>query len=407
MRAVRDDDPARRRWGWVAVFATLYFGAHQLLDFYANMPAALFAFAIPIAYLDATASSRSSIRLPRLGRVSSRIPATLGASAVVVAVIFLGWSEQHAMSFQSAVNAANDGDWEAAYERAGALEALDPGVPPYRLVRALGAGWTGDHATAATVLEPLAEDEDVPVIWLDAAIARLESGDPTSAAGDLSRAMRLGYQDAGVSVPAGELYLRIGDEAEARRAFSAALLSAPDIAADPFWIHGDVAALWPHVLDGALNALEDTTNGAETAHMIATLSGLDARATTYVARIDDPAHRTLASLGQVAWSGDEAARSELERLALDRPLDTYGLDWAARVASHMGDPEQARRFQALAIGAGGSGYAGALRIAAGEATPVAGGGTYGVWRFYGHYGYRRPTPWDLVLGGVPRVVIER
>ena len=52
---MRDPDPTRRRWGWAAFFGVVYFGTHQLLDFYANMPAILFAFAIPIAWLDATA----------------------------------------------------------------------------------------------------------------------------------------------------------------------------------------------------------------------------------------------------------------------------------------------------------------------------------------------------------------
>ena len=44
--ALRDPDAVRRRWGWAALFATVYFGAHQLLDFYANFPATLFAFAL-------------------------------------------------------------------------------------------------------------------------------------------------------------------------------------------------------------------------------------------------------------------------------------------------------------------------------------------------------------------------
>ncbi|MEO8468039.1 MAG: O-antigen ligase family protein, partial [Chloroflexota bacterium] len=53
--AIRDEDPTRRRWGWAAAVAMTYVAAHQILDFYANMPSILYAAAIPIAWLDATA----------------------------------------------------------------------------------------------------------------------------------------------------------------------------------------------------------------------------------------------------------------------------------------------------------------------------------------------------------------
>src|SRR5439155_2561745 len=49
----RSHDPVQRRWSWFAAAGLGYFFLHQLLDFYANMPAFLFAAAVPIAYLDA------------------------------------------------------------------------------------------------------------------------------------------------------------------------------------------------------------------------------------------------------------------------------------------------------------------------------------------------------------------
>ena len=67
VRAVRDPDPVRRRFGWASLFGLVYFGAHQLLDFYPNMPAALFAFALPIAFLDATAGRSVTANLVQLG----------------------------------------------------------------------------------------------------------------------------------------------------------------------------------------------------------------------------------------------------------------------------------------------------------------------------------------------------
>ena len=53
---------ARRRWlGYLTAIALVYFAVHNILDFYANMPAVLFAVAVPIAYLDATAPGDPSV----------------------------------------------------------------------------------------------------------------------------------------------------------------------------------------------------------------------------------------------------------------------------------------------------------------------------------------------------------
>ena len=104
--AVRDPDPVRRRFGWCALFATIYFAGHQLLDFYANAPSILFAFAIPIAWLDATAapSSPGTTLCRALGRAtpsgSRSADRRRRCIAIVVVIGFLVWSETRATTMK-------------------------------------------------------------------------------------------------------------------------------------------------------------------------------------------------------------------------------------------------------------------------------------------------------------------
>lgn len=89
--ATRDADPWRRRMGWASLLGLSYLAFHQLLDFYANMPAVLLAAAVPIAYLDATAGPSSSppgrwsARSRQIGRI-----VTIG----VVGVALIGLTVQ-------------------------------------------------------------------------------------------------------------------------------------------------------------------------------------------------------------------------------------------------------------------------------------------------------------------------
>ncbi|TAL05694.1 MAG: hypothetical protein EPO00_12510, partial [Chloroflexota bacterium] len=53
LRAWRSDEPPRQLHAWAALTALVYLGAHQLFDFYPNMPAIGFCLALLIARLDA------------------------------------------------------------------------------------------------------------------------------------------------------------------------------------------------------------------------------------------------------------------------------------------------------------------------------------------------------------------
>ena len=149
---IRDSDATRRRWGWAALFATIYFGAHQLLDFYANMPAALFAFAIPIAWLDATAPRSITARLavPAMGpgarRLVGRLAGAAGVGVLAVAIAGLVVQETPAQAMAEGRTAAGRGDWAAALPLFQAANDADPTIPAYAFARGLAEARAGDQA---------------------------------------------------------------------------------------------------------------------------------------------------------------------------------------------------------------------------------------------------------------------
>jgi hypothetical protein len=212
---MRDSDPRRRRFAWASLFASVYFGAHQLVDLYVGLPCVLFAFALSIAYLDATAS-RSLLRtvlpfgcrrvdaaddmgVPPTDGMSSTNRASarpgprgqprslrLGALAIgglavgiVAATAFLAWSESHALQGEDAVGYANAGNWSAALASASAAQSGDPQLPAYDFLAGVAALHTGDQHLAATLLAKSAAADDFPEAWLDLASARLALGDRT------------------------------------------------------------------------------------------------------------------------------------------------------------------------------------------------------------------------------------
>src|SRR5439155_874366 len=73
LTAGRSTDPVRRRWAWLTGLGLIYFGVHDLLDFYPNMPAALFAAALPLALLDAGTNLEAKPSFGR-ARLPSRLP---------------------------------------------------------------------------------------------------------------------------------------------------------------------------------------------------------------------------------------------------------------------------------------------------------------------------------------------
>src|SRR5439155_22284274 len=132
----RSHDAVQRRWSWVAAAGLGYFFLHQLLDFYANMPAFLFAAAVPIAYLDARTGhgGNSSLRqVVHLPQAAKRLGSAVGAAVVAVCVVALAMQEVPALRHDTAAAYADEGDWLAALEPARGAAAVRPATARYQL----------------------------------------------------------------------------------------------------------------------------------------------------------------------------------------------------------------------------------------------------------------------------------
>ncbi|MCI0583587.1 MAG: O-antigen ligase family protein, partial [Chloroflexi bacterium] len=238
---MRDPDPLRRRMGWGAFAGLAYFGFHQLLDFYANMPAALFAAAIPVAYLDAT--SRPTMRTvdtdadrrPVTTLRRARPLARAGAVVVALAAGALALQEVPALQAGQAVELADRGDWESADDLARRAAAAEPDIGSYAMTAGLTAARAGDHAAALVWFERVARRDDLPEAWLNLAAEQAELGDVPTALESLRATARLGRQRPAVAMATAELALRLGVRDLAVEMIASAIERSPTIAADPWW----------------------------------------------------------------------------------------------------------------------------------------------------------------------------
>jgi O-antigen ligase len=138
-RAIRSESTERRWLGYLTAIGLVYFSIHNVLDFYANMPAALFAVALPIACLDATTDEKTTA----FGRVRAWLERpglhVLGrwvlAGTCVLAVPGLLVHEASAAAGDRAVAAADAGLWLTAFEQA-SLAAARSHIHAYALTAA-------------------------------------------------------------------------------------------------------------------------------------------------------------------------------------------------------------------------------------------------------------------------------
>jgi hypothetical protein len=382
------------------------------------MPATLFAAAIPVALLDTTA-------VARLPGVVGRPPVWLRRAAAAglilaaaVSIAGLARAEGIAAVEQSAVDALNRGEAGAAL--AGAREAAtgDPDLPPYAFTlgvaelaaagaEAAPAGAGVDAAVLDAAADALARSagvDDLPQAWLDLAWVETARGNDDAAREAVDRAMRLGVQQPAVAYAAGSLLDRLGDDAAARDAWVTALVALPSLANDPPPDLGDQpdaeSRRWPEIVDEAQAAAPGWT-----AWELALVGESEADALALAARTDDPDFAALVTRG---WHGDEDAIGEVEALAEANPLSQGYIGWAARLNAHAGDLEAAedyRRWGALvAGGASFIGYDARLATPAEARADGARAGTSAT--FHGHYVYRRPLAWDLLVGDLPRLAFE-
>jgi O-antigen ligase/Tfp pilus assembly protein PilF len=403
--ALRDPDPGRVRFGWAALFATIYFAAHQALDFYANMPAALFAFAIPIAWLDATAPrpmfagavAGSIERFHGAGHPAvARVLSAIGLAGVVVSVAWLSISEGAAAQFDRGVTAANAGTWDQALPAFAETVRRDPDIPAYRLAFGVAAANGGDYVAAAAALERAATTDDLPVAWLDLAAVREASGDGAGAAAALDRALRLGRQQAQINLGAGIVRLRLGARDAAVDDLALALRQAPSLAGDPWWSTPEVTSVRSPALDRAI-ADADPATGFD----LALSAGQLERARSLASQME-PTQRESALLVIAAWEGDGTARADLVVRARSRPLEIGVVIWCARIAARAGDQAAAAEFRTwLDTVSPGSALAGLEVRVSPDPSPLVAGSTA---LFSGHYLYRRPTPEQLIVALLPQLV---
>jgi tetratricopeptide (TPR) repeat protein len=404
LRAIRSGDRSRVAMGWAAVLGLTYFGGHQLLDFYPNMPAALFAMAIPIAWLD-SAELASAAATPvdegrRIRKFATPLPrAVVGVAGIGLVTLAVGWlaiSESRAATNETTVALMDQRAWQEALEPARAAAAADPDMPPYQFTLGLAAANTGHSEEAVAAFQRAALADDLPESWLGMAAMQAELHDNEGAHASLERALRLGVVQPAVALASGQLYARLGDPASAREAFLSGALGARSVFGDlqlgqliePVMTVDELAA---DALDGYTRVSGSVGSGAVE---IALEVGDRATAESLLPRVDQ-AHRALFSLVIPAWFGDAEARASLVALARAQPLDIELQNWSARVATHVNAPVEAVRYFAIAnIDNGLSGLDGQeIRLVLDAARPAGDGTSTTV---YGLFTYRRPTPWNML-----------
>jgi tetratricopeptide (TPR) repeat protein len=391
-----DREASRRRMAWAALFVVAYFAAHHLFDFYPSMPAALFAFAVPIAWLDATAQ-RQAVAPPRVPVRMRAFGQVAMAGALIAALAFLFRSEAMAVRVNDAVIAANRGDWARARELAVPAVAGDADIPAYQLTLGLALAHTGELDLAAEALRRAAMADGLPDSWLNLAAVEAERERPDEATAALREALRLGVQRPGIALAAGDLALRIGEKSLAQDAFTEAIRRAPTLAGDAWWSRDESqASLFSAVVDAAM-AAEPPTTGL----VIALEAGRFDQATAIAGGLAEPGRAVYEDL-IAAWQGDDAALGRLVARCEGEPVGGP-VSQAALVLGHLHHPDAARlRDWADIINAGTDPRAYEVRVL----EPADFGKAFSVASFYGHYTYRRPTPWDLLAPSLLHIGLE-
>ena len=404
--ALRHPDGRRRAMAWAAVLSIAYFAAHQLLDFYANVPPALFAFALPIAWLDATSTPRATASAApgaAGGRPERRWQLTMGVGTALVlaAILTLLWSEQSAGRENNAVLDLNDGNAEAALPSARRAAADDPGFAPYHFTHGLAAAQTGHPQEAADAFRRAAEMDGLPESWLGLADAQVQLLDPAGARDSLIRAMRLGIQQPGVTLAAGDLYLKLGDVEQAKALVAAVIAAVPSLAGD-----AQLAAHLAPAVDA--RAIVDEVIARSSPDAAVELAVLGNRLNEARTLADGLAPERKEMFVDIiaALTGDPAGLRQFLARAPERPFDIELLTWSSRLSDHLGHPDDAERYRTWAnIDNGLAGIPGlTVHVTLGPQGASRNGGITS--SFYGHYTYRRPTPWDQLPVDVLRLTYD-
>jgi O-antigen ligase len=381
---LRDQSSTRRRWAVIAIFTSAYFGAHQLVDFFANKPAVFAAFVIPIALLDATRPQQLWPLSNRLTELRSGL-ALGGASVVAVTAIVVGaLVEVPALIHAAAVEKANAGDWSDGRRLANEAVAMDPGMPIYRLTAGLAAAHAGDHVSAADNFRIVVEATDLPEAWLDLAAAQASLGNSHEALDALRSGLRIGIRQPAIAVAAAQLALELGDRRLATDALANAFAAVPFLASDPGWA-ADPAR--DGLRAAAVSRVVDTAGPALTWQIAMYTGDYDA---AYGAADELPADAGDSAVQVIsAMAGNPSAYGQLAHRCYANPYDPV-LRWCAAVAERLGNPEAAR-FRGLAEAVGASGLEGELVLVVDGADVI---GTRAPAMLFGVAAFRHATPWD-------------
>jgi O-antigen ligase/tetratricopeptide (TPR) repeat protein len=408
---VRSEEPTRRRVAWAAVFTTVYFGAHQLLDLYAHFPAILLAFAIPIAYLDGTAEAGATggswspawapLRRWLSGVRFQVVRNWAGVASLLACGVFLAWSETGAFLMRDGTALLNDRNPDAALTKLEAAVAMDPAMPPYRLALGLALADTGDLAGAERQFAAAAQADGLPQSWLDLAAVRARQSNASGARDALLASLRLGRQQSGVALAGGVVALEIGDRETAIDALTQALLLSPSFAGDPWWTADPArASVWPEVYRRAIE------RSSPTSVVEMSLEAGDVKAArAAIPAIEDAYLRSASADAIDAWEGDAGALERLIERAHERPSETFAVNWCARLLRRAGDTEAAGRFANWAETIYGEASIGGYEVRVWRKPAshiVAGVSTL----FYGHYTYRRPVPSVQLVDWLPELGYE-
>jgi O-antigen ligase len=327
---IRSSDPLVYRLGWTSLVATVYLAVHQLVDFYPNMAALGFLFALLIARLDAL----TPVEPPWSGAILPIARPTLGAKGAVAAlaiatIVSTGWlalSERAALDGQEATDAANDGDWGTALTAARRAVAAAPDMPPYLFTQGLAAAHEGNLEEGLAALRRAAEIDDFPTAWLDVAQLELELGNDSSARDAVDRAMRIGFQNPQVAYGAMTIYEALDDHDAAVSAAADALVAAPGLASDPGWSDLERAPRFTEALSLAYERAPPSIG-----YRIALEAGDSDRARAMVDLLPD-AERELPELAIAAWSGDKTSFDAIHARAVANPLDATAVPLCNRLA---------------------------------------------------------------------------
>jgi O-antigen ligase len=392
--AARSQEEGRRRWAWMTVLGLVYLAGHDLLDFYANMPAVLFAAALPLAYLDAQTEHEPRIARLRLRATFSRLPAITAAVLVGVSVAGSLLAEIPVLRENEAVIAANHNLWSDALPIAREAAWLDPEISVYQLTLGLAEDRRGNHGAAAAAFRKVADRDDLPEAWLNLAAEERALGDVGAASNALGRALRLGVQRVEVAMPAGYFALQLGNDNLAVETFAAAMNLSPSLAGDPWWRRDSLAA---SIREPSFErAVATAPLGAQWALWLSVGDRRHAADAGAQASNPDFARDVVA-----AWFGDASADQRVLELCVDHPLDLEAILWCGRLQAWLGDDKGAIRFrdQSAAINAGSPAAALTLGVADGPVTGSAPEAAYN-WPVYT---YRIYGPQDLLVPSLVHV----